>query len=297
MQLSQGSFEETQMGKQNIRSRSKLPGLFLQFSKFTQMIKNKLRTRLLKNALPLSCNIINVPDASTISASNNCIVPVAEVDCTPSTSTARILADGSNNIGENVVANEECMKLLEDFELLTSADSPRKVRLKNDLRATRKQKDRYVKMIRSKRNKCYRLKKKVFELKSVIAELEEKLLINKDIANILENSTDNVKALHKRMATKEKHAKYSPELRTFAITLNFYSPKAYKYVRSNFSNCLPHPKQLQKWYQSVSGAPGFSKDALSVMGQMAQDSAIPRCLLIDEMAIRQHVQYQAGKLY
>ncbi|KAF0711367.1 THAP domain-containing protein 1-like, partial [Aphis craccivora] len=37
----------------------------------------------------------------------------------------------------------------------------------------------------------------------------------------------------------------SPELRCFALTLNFYSPAAYNYVRKNFNKCLPHPKLVK----------------------------------------------------
>lgn len=36
-------------------------------------------------------------------------------------------------------------------------------------------------------------------------------------------------------------SKYPPELRSFAITLHFYSPKAYNFVRKKFNLALPHP--------------------------------------------------------
>jgi len=45
--------------------------------------------------------------------------------------------------------------------------------------------------------------------------------------------------------------KISPELRAFALTLNFYSAAAYKYVRQVFNNCLPHPSTLRKWYAVI----------------------------------------------
>lgn len=53
--------------------------------------------------------------------------------------------------------------------------------------------------------------------------------------------------------------KYPPVLRSFALTLHFFSPKAYEYVRRTFYTCLPHPRTLQKWYEKTEGEPGFTK--------------------------------------
>ncbi|KAF2886968.1 hypothetical protein ILUMI_19204, partial [Ignelater luminosus] len=39
----------------------------------------------------------------------------------------------------------------------------------------------------------------------------------------------------------------------------YYFP--YNFVRIKFCNALPHPSTLTKWYQSVDGAPGFSREA------------------------------------
>jgi len=47
---------------------------------------------------------------------------------------------------------------------------------------------------------------------------------------------------------KARKRKYSPELRAFALTLNFYSSKAYNYVRKSSCNLLPKPSNIQKWY-------------------------------------------------
>jgi len=43
-----------------------------------------------------------------------------------------------------------------------------------------------------------------------------------------------------------KKGKYSEELKKFAITLQFYSSKAYCFVRKQFTNVLPHPRTLAK---------------------------------------------------
>jgi hypothetical protein len=48
-------------------------------------------------------------------------------------------------------------------------------------------------------------------------------------------------AMVQRMLKGKKREKYSPSLRAFAITLHFYSPKAYRYVR----NALQEPTTPQ----------------------------------------------------
>ncbi|GLV43403.1 hypothetical protein CBL_21275, partial [Carabus blaptoides fortunei] len=52
--------------------------------------------------------------------------------------------------------------------------------------------------------------------------------------------------------------KFPAELRTFALTLHFYSSSAYDYVRTTFGKCLPHPTTLRKWYSAVDGSPGYT---------------------------------------
>jgi len=153
----------------------------------------------------------------------------------------------------------------------------------------------------AKSQKIKRMTTKIATLNNIIKELKDKLIINQDVSNILENSTENANNLFNRMLNKKTTQKYSPQLRTFAMTLHFHSPIAYQYVRKTFSKCLPHPKRLQKWYQSVSGEPVFTTEALTVLGKLAQGTPIPCCLMLDEMAIRQQVQCSMdecmGKFY
>lgn len=94
--------------------------------------------------------------------------------------------------------------------------------------------------------------------------------------------------------------KYPPELRSFALTLNFYSPSAYYYVRKTFGNCLPHPATLRKWYSSVDGAPGFTAESFRAVqikvDEMKQNNKSLICsLIIDEMSIREHVQWNGKR--
>lgn len=55
-----------------------------------------------------------------------------------------------------------------------------------------------------------------------------------------------INRLFKKTTRGSTHKKYEEEIRKFAMTLHFYSGKAYEYVRRKFYNALPHPKTLGK---------------------------------------------------
>lgn len=141
------------------------------------------------------------------------------------------------------------------------------------------------------------LKKKVASLKDILRKLEEKCLINSENAAILSSiGVHNKEIVKRQILQRAGHTirrKYPPELRTFALTLNFYSTKAYKYVRKTFSTCLPSLKTLSKWYQCVDGRPGFTKEALNAL-KIKSDLAHNQlyCTLVfDEIKIKNKVEY------
>ena len=80
------------------------------------------------------------------------------------------------------------------------------------------------------------------------------------------------------------------------MTLHFYSSKAYSYVRKSFKLALPHPATIRKCYSAVSGEPGFTKGVFEMLKEkcMAGENIICS-LLMDEMAIRKHVEWDGTK--
>lgn len=97
-----------------------------------------------------------------------------------------------------------------------------------------------------------------------------------------------------KIGRKEK--KYNSRIRTFALTLHFYSPKGYRYVRSIFNNNLPSISTIRKWYSSINGKPGFSSEAFTALRCKAMEAnrdgkEILVCLVYDEMAIRKKEDY------
>lgn len=88
----------------------------------------------------------------------------------------------------------------------------------------------------------------------------------------------------------------------FAMTLNFYSPRAYQYVRAKFGNNLPHRATIRKWYanSNVSGDAGFCAQSLKIVTEAAKvlkaSGTEPMCaLLMDEMSIRKHLQWDSSQ--
>lgn len=93
--------------------------------------------------------------------------------------------------------------------------------------------------------------------------------------------------------------KYSEELRKFALTLNFYSSKAYEYVRKTFKNLLPERSTIRKWYSVINGRPGFTDEVFHALKCKVKQSKVPiLCnLVIDEIAIRESVDYDGKRYY
>lgn len=94
--------------------------------------------------------------------------------------------------------------------------------------------------------------------------------------------------------------KYSPRIRTFALTLHFYSPRGYRYLRSVFTNSLPSVSTIRKWYSVINGKPGFSSEAITALRLKSIEAntngdEILVAVIFDEMAIRKQVEFDEHK--
>lgn len=98
----------------------------------------------------------------------------------------------------------------------------------------------------------------------------------------------------KQLRYGRKTLSYNDIVRSFALTLNFYSAAAYGYVRRKFGNHLPSQRTLRTWYQNVNGDPGISTEALEVLelqAKTAKQSNKPTyvALMLDSMHIRKQI--------
>lgn len=90
-----------------------------------------------------------------------------------------------------------------------------------------------------------------------------------------------------RGSGKQK-GEYSELLKKFAITLHFYSPAAYEYLRQSLNNFLPHINTIRKWHNAVVGDPGFTQEAFLALEERAKLSSHQTwvTLMFDEMSIK-----------
>jgi len=61
---------------------------------------------------------------------------------------------------------------------------------------------------------------------------------------------------------------YATEIKEFAISFHFYSPKAYMFLRKYLS--LPHPSTIRAWSAGIDCEPGFLKKPLSYIANLFQ---------------------------
>jgi len=79
---------------------------------------------------------------------------------------------------------------------------------------------------------------------------------------------------------------HTPELRKFALTLHFYSPSAYTYVRNIFSKALPDVSTLRKGCTAVNGLLGITKESLKAISVKVEEiknlgKKLFGCLIMD----------------
>ncbi|CAF4948060.1 unnamed protein product [Pieris macdunnoughi] len=115
---------------------------------------------------------------------------------------------------------------------------------------------------------------------------------NELIQNLINRVND------KKCGKVQSSCKYSEELRKFAITIHFYSPRAYYYLREKFDLCLPHVNTLRTWYARLDCEPGFTQESLITIKNMKERKPdLKLCLTFDEMSIREHTEWVGQRHY
>ncbi|KAJ6662099.1 hypothetical protein lerEdw1_012564 [Lerista edwardsae] len=178
----------------------------------------------------------------------------------------------------------------------SSTDTPREAELKRKLSARVDELLSSQKKVKHLQQARRRLIKKMGTLSNIIAELRNKNLMGMDSLFVLEKSGGGVADLVRRQINKQQGkilpVSYSAELRSFALTLHFYSPKAYCYVHKVFDTCLPHPRTIARWYSSIDGDPGFTSEAFRALEvHLSKGNAVACALIMDERDIRQQVEW------
>ncbi|KMQ82281.1 thap domain-containing protein 9-like protein, partial [Lasius niger] len=151
--------------------------------------------------------------------------------------------------------------------------------------------------------KCRRLEKKVVSLTLLMKHLQDQKLLSEDAAELLENTvSETERQIIKRHLKGKKRGAFPSELKTFAVTLQFYSTKAYEYVRKTFLNILLHPQTIRKWYSSVEEKPEITREALRTIEAKINEAATEGKILyfsltMDDMSIRKLIEIENDKYY
>lgn len=143
---------------------------------------------------------------------------------------------------------------------------------------------------------------KINNLKNVVTDLRKQCLLSTNAMTVLENTFDGIPlALMKRMILNARTSggrstsKFPQELKSFAMTLQFYNCKAYDYVRSTFELALPAQSTLRAWFSKVECTPGISTPSIEQLKITAKDYFIKNnkplllALTLDEMSLKKEI--------
>lgn len=95
--------------------------------------------------------------------------------------------------------------------------------------------------------------------------------------------------------------KYSEAVRQFCFSISYHSPAAYKEIRKQFNNNLPHPKTLKTWLalSDLQGKPGVTEESLSRLKGFVEAMKGERlvcAVIFDEMYIRKQVLWDENTM-
>lgn len=165
----------------------------------------------------------------------------------------------------------------------------------NNLQSTMKKYQRRIKILQQR---LRRRQRRITDMKGMLLTLKENGEGNESLLDVMEGNFNRVPAeLLKNEINNSDSApsrrRYTAEIRKFALTLHFYSAKAYEFLRSNLH--LPHPATLRSWLSSRHCNVGILSEVLAFLKEkvlMEEYSHLRNVALIfDSMAIRKELLY------
>ena len=114
--------------------------------------------------------------------------------------------------------------------------------------------------------------------------------VETSFVNNLEHMSMELFKNQQRNAEKQAESRYSEEIKEFAISLHFYSPRAYKFARKSLN--LPHPSTLRAWSSNIECDPGFLKNSLLYIEGQVNENQQDCIIIIDGMAIKKQLQWK-----
>ena len=135
----------------------------------------------------------------------------------------------------------------------------------------------YKKQVKALKQQVRRKNKKIKNMEELLKLLKKEKLLLDDQCSLLEHNFSCVaeqlfqNEMRNAANTSYGH-RYTDEIKQFAVTLHYYSPKAYEYVQKILA--LPHTSSLRAWAASVDCNPGYLMNVIRCLGTRTSKEAL-----------------------
>ena len=146
------------------------------------------------------------------------------------------------------------------------------------------------KELKAIREKVRRRDRRIHNLNDLFKSLKEKQFVaDKKLQLLQHNFSGTAKHLFQNQQKNQQSGKhenrYSEETKQFAMTLHYYSPKAYEFTRKVLA--LPHASSIRGWAASVDCEPGYLTNVIKLLGEIVDKKGwmSDAVLMVDAMAL------------
>ena len=165
--------------------------------------------------------------------------------------------------------------------------------IEDQLKKTKQKLDEAKQELKGLKQKVKRRNKKISQL---LQDVKDRDMLRQEQLDLLKmNFSEKTFTLIENELNAQEtdsHAlRYSDQLKQFAVTMHFYSPQAYEFLRSYLH--LPHQATIRKWSSSMNCEPGFLSEVMSHLKDMVQQNELNKhcILMLDAMALKKEVVY------
>ena len=78
--------------------------------------------------------------------------------------------------------------------------------------------------------------------------------------------------------------RYEKSIKEFAVTLHYYSPRSYRFVRKAL--CLPNPSTIRNWATNIEAEPGFLMLVIRSLRDLVKPDQRNCIIILYEMALK-----------
>ena len=162
--------------------------------------------------------------------------------------------------------------------------------------------EKLVLKLNNKKATLHNIKRREKTRNNKISKLWRELKSKHKLSSESEALLSSYKTLPIHLFKHKVGTPFTNEQKHFAITMHFYSPSAYEYLKTQLTS-LPSPRTIRNWLSSFDGKPGLTQqsyDTIATQLAGAQSWSYKLCCLhMDEMEIKKQMDYdkRSGKVY